>query len=323
MSVHRFAVALLAALSFSPAVWAASYSAVVVYGDSLSDNGNLYAATIAANLPLFPPSPPYFSGRLSNGPVAVEQVATRLNKPLLDFAWIGATTGQGNLADGGTVTQTGTRFVPGMNSAYAQTIANFTPYVADGLFIVWGGPNDLEAPSSLDNGVASAIITRAVQNEVAIITDMHSRGVNTILAPGMPDLGLTPKYAANAVLATAFSDGFNLALQSALAALSFPVLTFDTTALMRSIVANPSDYGFTNVTAPCFNGLTVCANPNSYLFYDSFHPTTAADTIIARGFLAAAGVPEPSTLALFGVGMALFMMRRRGRVPLKVRVAAR
>jgi outer membrane lipase/esterase len=38
------------------------FSAVVVYGDSLSDNGNLYAATGQ-------PGAPYYDGRRSNGPV--------------------------------------------------------------------------------------------------------------------------------------------------------------------------------------------------------------------------------------------------------------
>ena len=40
-------------------------------GDSLSDPGNLYAATGGAQ----PQSPPYYEGRFSNGPVWAETVA--------------------------------------------------------------------------------------------------------------------------------------------------------------------------------------------------------------------------------------------------------
>ena len=67
---------------------ASPFSSLIVYGDSLSDNGNLFAA-------VGQPEAPYYLGRRSNGPVAVEQLAVLLGVPLIDFAWIGATTGIG------------------------------------------------------------------------------------------------------------------------------------------------------------------------------------------------------------------------------------
>ncbi len=65
-----------------------SVSQVVVVGDSFSDNGNLYARTGG-------PPAPYWQGRISNGPVWAEYLAQRLEVPLSDFAWAGATTGVG------------------------------------------------------------------------------------------------------------------------------------------------------------------------------------------------------------------------------------
>jgi GDSL-like Lipase/Acylhydrolase len=165
---------------------ASTYSAVVVYGDSLSDNGNLFAATGQAGSP-------YYDGRRSNGPVAVEQLATLLNAPLLDFAWVGATTGIGNLADGGTPTSFGVDNLPGMQTEVAYSAASIGPYLSNGLFVVWGGPDDFLSPSPLDTTVAQ-IVARAVSDELGIVQNLQTLGAKHILVPGMPDLGLTPYF---------------------------------------------------------------------------------------------------------------------------------
>ena len=56
------------------AVHAGGITEIVVFGDSLSDTGNLYLASGKTT----PPSPPYFLGWFSNGPLWVERLASRL-----------------------------------------------------------------------------------------------------------------------------------------------------------------------------------------------------------------------------------------------------
>ena len=284
---------------------ASSYSGVVVYGDSLSDNGNLF---MLAGYP----GAPYYDGRRSDGPVAVEYLAQALGVPLLDFAVIGATTGIGNFADGGSVTQPGASVLPGMTNMFASTKDALGSFIADGLFVVWGGPNDVLAPSAEDaTPYPQAIVTRAVNNELAIINELLAMGAHSILVPGMPDLGLTPYFqslgAVDSATGTAISDAFNARLQEALPQ---GVLFFDTAALMRSVVSEPGAYGFANVADACFDGSQVCADPSQYLFFDDFHPTTATHAIIGRGFVATV-VPEPSTLLLFCAGCGLLALVRR------------
>ncbi len=86
---------------------AGDYAAIIVYGDSFSDNGNLFGD-------LGIPAPPYWNGRYSNGPVAVENLAAALSTPLIDEAWGGATTGVGDVIDKGTTSTLGYDDLPGM-----------------------------------------------------------------------------------------------------------------------------------------------------------------------------------------------------------------
>src|SRR4051794_3300230 len=88
------------------------FSKVYVFGDSLVDTGNVYIATSADpndQFPTFPPSPPYYNGRHSNGPLWVEVMASELGLPNpapnlaggTNYAWGGANTGPG-LSEYGT-----------------------------------------------------------------------------------------------------------------------------------------------------------------------------------------------------------------------------
>jgi phospholipase/lecithinase/hemolysin len=301
----RMLLAFAAALLLPLRTPAESLSSIVVYGDSLSDNGNLFAATGQ-------PGAPYYAGRRSNGPVAVEQMATRLGVPLVDYAWTGATTGTGNYGDQGSTTTSGTYHLPGMLTEFSSTQQAITPYLG-GLFIVWGGPNDFLAPSPLDQGPQDTI-ARGVGNLVTIVDQLLSRGATNILVPGMPDLGLTPYFhslgPATAAAASVVTNAFNAALVSELPT---SVKFVDTAALLRSIVAHPAAYGFTNVTEACFDGFSVCADPSQYLFFDDFHPTTQADALVAQEFLATTA-PEPGmAVCVAGALFVTFLVRFRVR----------
>jgi len=269
----KCAFLLVALLVLSGWALAASYNGVVVYGDSLSDNGNLYDLLGK----LYPP-PPYYHGRFSNGPVAIEYMASHYSVPLSDFAWGGATSGVGDEADLGTQTRLGLLGLPGMLTQYVLNLNKITPSLAaNALFVLWGGANDFDS-----NGLSTATADRAVGDLVALITALRLKGVQHILVLNMPDLGLTPSYrnSGKGAQGTQLSSYFNTKLAAALQGSG--VKLFDTFALLDDIVANPSKYGFTNVTAPCYNGLFhVCSNPNGYLFWDTLHPTTYAHYLLA------------------------------------------
>lgn len=198
-----FALFLLSiVLAVTSVASAGAFSNVYVYGDSLSDLGNIYNAS-GHTIPL---SPPYYMGRFSNGPVTVEYLANTLHAPLTSFAWGGATTGVGNSGDGGTQTMVGTKGLPGMLPQLSGSLSTITPYAPTSLFVVWGGPDDFITGGSVKVGVTDIL---------TIVGALQSVGAKHILVPGMPDMGLTPLYYGDRT-ATAFSLSFDQALQAAL-----------------------------------------------------------------------------------------------------------
>lgn len=316
---------------------AAAYTGLYVLGDSLSDEGNLFAATAVLGLgPAQPAAEHYFNGGFSNGPVYPAVLARSLgvtSAPSL--------LGGNNFAFGGTRTDYNTVEVPpfgtqnypraaypwslnGQRQAFnARTAASGTDPSA--LYVVFSGSNDvtdivrrrLDPATTIANAVAGIINT---------VDAFKAAGARTVLVPNLPDIGVTPLVRALeptapgiSALATRLISQFNAALAVALDQdLGIQVIRFDTFSFLRDVVANPSQYGFSNSTQPCFSGLvfpdpnaTVCANPDQYVFWDTEHPTTAFHALLGERLLSAVtDVPEPASLSLLWCGLAALALFR-------------
>jgi cholinesterase len=271
---QKLTLIIVLSLSLATAAYAGSYSQVIVDGDSHSDNGNLYRR-------LGIPQPPYWQGRWSNGPVAVEGLAGNLHALLVDDAWGGATTGVGNIVDGGTETQMGNQNLPGMSTSFNATKYSFTlTTMRTALFVVCGGSNDFGT-----DGMTTATADQAAANVVSIVSGLRRLGARHILVCGLPDLGMAPEIASQgeqqAAWATYLSNYFN---QKLVADLPAGILYYSIYALEHQIVLNPGAYGLTDVKDPCFSNGVVCAHPDQYLFWDGVHVTAHVHSILAQGF---------------------------------------
>ncbi len=181
--------------------------AMYVFGDSLSDTGNIYLATKQLQLPVaLPPSDTpyasYWKGRFSNGPVAVEALwkavrgsATAQVTPYLSYAYAGVplpATGAVNFAFGGAgaglsnTTPDNATQVPGVLGQvglFTQALGP-APAPANALYVVWGGANDYlfmpRPPADVVGNLSDAI--RA----------LYAKGARTFIVPNLPDLGLSP-----------------------------------------------------------------------------------------------------------------------------------
>lgn len=272
---HLLALAVAGGVGAAAVARAASFAQLISFGDSLSDTGNVSNATLG-----FSPGSNYFNGRFSNGPLWVEALAGSLSVA----APTPSRTDGLNYAHGGTKTGLGsTTFVffsfPNVGTQVNQYLQSNTPTSAQ-LFTVYGGANDF-----LNNLGQNP--TTVVNNLVAHVTALNNAGARHILVPNLPLLGLTPRYNANPTNRDAYNNltaAFNAQLASAMDALDAQlpakIYDFDVAAAFSDILANPAQFGLTNVTQPALVNGTVVANPDQYLFYDDVHPTRVGHRLL-------------------------------------------
>ena len=255
-------------------VLAQSIEGINIFGDSLVDNGNAFRATGG----IIPPSPPYFNGRFSNGPVWVEGFSTELKLPAgsnNNFAFGGATSGTGNTLNVA---------LPGLTTQLDRFLLLSPTVNPNQLFAIWAGANDY-----LGGGVTNPAIV--VGNLSTATQRLIGAGAQQIIVPNLPDLGKVPTGAANPALSAGLSQlsaAHNSGLRASLQTLArnnpnVSIVPTDIAALFNAVITNPARFGLTNVTQPCLNLNTgaICANPDTYLFWDPLHPTAAVHQLIS------------------------------------------
>jgi len=295
--MRKCVIGWIAAMSLAvPGVAMASFSNLYVFGDSLSDNGNLYHWSgnpnpVTGGTPI-PIAPPYSPGRFQDGASYSEVLWDQLRQT-------------GHLAQTGSLTPSmigGTNYaVGGARSRYhnfdlqpgglpptadpstfrsfsligqvEQYQANLTGSVADAkaLYVVWGGANDIQDVLTVAStpgygpGPAQDRLTQAVGDVAQAIASLVGLGAREVLVPLVPDLGVVPavggRGAAAAAAGTYYSDQFNSALDAALASLGavpgLHLIRYDAFSASQEIASNPGAFGLTDVRNPCLKNFYV------------------------------------------------------------------
>lgn len=299
------------------------YSSVTFFGDSLTDGG-YFSPITQGKLGIKE------SGQFTTNPdnVWATSFAEQLGTTAVPIVYLGNQTGN-NYAIGGA--RAGVDIVnPNFGVPVASVSTQVNGYLTNkkvdpnGMYVVWAGANDLReaAIQSAQGKPLDALntVSSAAVSQVAAIKALKDNGAKYILVPNIPDVGLTPdsipdnsltgdaliEALKNQATATVAANLYNQTMYSGAVATGANIIPLDTFSLLQQVVANPTAYGFTNVTQPACTtpSSLVCGSSNlvvpganeSYFFADGIHPSGRAHQMIAD--YASAVVTAPSLIGV-------------------------
>lgn len=287
------------------------FNQIVVFGDSLSDDGNVAHLTrddFGISYPggNFNYSDFRFTNSSDTDPASDSFAGTWHEQLARDFLMIPVATnsldGGTDYAFGGGTTEDGTTdrtvisnpepfaggdltlTVDNMGKQVDDYLNSHTPSTST-LYILWGGGNDLFDDDSSSN--VSATVGRVVM----LLQRLVNAGARNFVIPNVPPLGAIPHYNGDSSKATELdtaSLNYRRQLQSALdtarttlagQGISINLYPVDVWSLFVRLAADPATHGFTNVTD---SAQDQDVDPDQYLFWDDIHPTTAGHYQIAK-----------------------------------------
>ena len=238
-----------------------SFQNLVVFGDSLSDNGNTFSSVGL-------PKAPYYDGRWTNGPNWVDYFSQLAGIP--DVSAFLRNRGT-NFAVGGSTSL----YLAGEIATYlANNGGRADP---TNLYVIWISADDFQA------GLTAQQTSAAIETEVVAL---GRAGARYLLLLTVPDISLTPNAIAGGGAEVQAAKQRNMWLrrtptiraQIPIYALfaGIHLILVDVNPLLTQLVYTPTAFGFANSIGAAYNpntGLLV-PDPNEYVFWDGFHPTT-------------------------------------------------
>jgi len=274
----------------------AQFSKLVVFGDSLSDTGNLAIVD-------FPP--PYFENRISDGPIVADFIAQAIGSSAERSGHLqGRTDGFNYAVAGGNIAGLDPEDLPQQVSAYLQRVGDQAD--PDALYLVFVGGNDLrDLRSRATLAQAQLEIDQITATLNAQLLRLRNAGARAFLIPNVANIGRIPETLdreANepgiAARAETYTVAYNQALSETL--LNFKQLSnlsvaeFDLFLEFQNVLDNASAFGFSNTREGCFDPdefeiaiECLLFGFDSRVFFDQIHPSSATNQLIAEQMIGA------------------------------------
>ena len=279
------------------------FDEVYVFGDSLSDGGNI-AATLGADFP----TAVYPNGQFTNGNAWTTKLG--LTPSLLggtNYAFGGA-----RAADNGDAT-------PDLLTQIGMFTAGVAQLSANPLAVIWAGGNDFRDLEPTDD--PGAFVFSIIKTIGKGVRELHEKGIRNVVVFTLPDFGALPEYADDplgAGQASFLSVLVNDAIRPKTDILNnrladADISSFDIDGLFSEVLASVPE---ATRQLRCLDNIVDCtANPTDYVFYDDIHPMSWVHTTLAQRFEESVlqPVPLPAGAALLLTGLAGFGVWGRRR----------
>lgn len=255
------------------------YDTIVFFGDSNSDQGNVYNLS-SGRLP----PPPYYQGRFSNRWVWLDKINI---SHVQNRAHAGATT-DNDLIQGFALSQLPVPGVRQQIAQYFQSIDRSRINFDRTLFAIWAGGNNL-----LQSGIA--ILPLTTDSLTNATKDLIQLGVKHVLLFNQPPLEMIPRLQplASRINISDLGRQYNRNMSMSINMLQnqhkdLTLKIFDLNELISKIYANGTFYGITNTKDFCFRisstSNITCPDADLYLFVDDVHFTSRTHEFIAKKF---------------------------------------
>ena len=271
---------------------------IVVFGDSLSDTGNIASVSEGGTLP-----PPFFEGsRISNGPVAVEIAAELAGDTLLpSLHLVGGNGGLNYAVAGARAAGEAPIDLPTQVGAFLLSQGGIAP--ADKTYIMFIGGNDVRDARDAPLQEAYGIIRTATNGVEEQLNLLVNAGAQSIMVVTTPDIGKIPETLEQATdrqgrrlqfRASWLTHLFNLRVERAVKEIEqnngLDLVILDINDIFDNITGDAAARGFSNTTEACLNTTTFefnegCgfgANFDQFVFFDQIHPSARTHEIAGR-----------------------------------------
>lgn len=180
-------------------------------------------------------------------------------------------------------------------------VGDFGAAPSNALYVIQFGGNDLRdalVAGASDPAAVQPILGAAIADTAQSIQALYFAGARHFLVANAPNIEHAPVVQMSGAgpvagfLVGLYNGGLEGTLQALEAGLpGINIQRLNLAGITDEIVANPADFGLTNVVSPCLSFLVEsdakCDNPEDHFFWDGLHPTAAGHSVLGNAAIAA------------------------------------